>query len=173
MINPTDWIHYASLILPFANETAIVLTHSKLLTFKGVYRGCIDDGLIHDTSVKKKIESSFFTGRDYLHKVLIDLLAYLGIILFIGKNTLTYGYVTGVVTGMVLIFCSIMLPNMFLGVAIHKITHILGVENPYTYIAIGIALIIALIYLTSFLEDIAQKLTKAITIDPEAEKHTL
>ena len=173
MITPADWIHYASLILPFANETAIVLTHSKLPLFKGLYRGCIDDGLIHDTSIKKKIESSFCTGRDYLHKVLIDLLAYLGIILFIGKNTLTYGYATGVVTGMVLIFCSIMLPNMFLGVSIHKITQFLAVQNPYIYIAIGIALIIALIYLTSFLEDIAQKLTKAIIIDPEAEKHTL
>lgn len=84
-----------------------------------------------------------------------------------------YGYVTGVATGMVLIFCSIMLPNIFLGAAIHKITKIFNIHNPYVFILVGISLIIGLIILTKILEAETQLLTKSIKIDPIAEKHTL
>lgn len=66
-----------------------------------------------------------------------------------------------------------MLPNMFLGNAIHKITKMFHIRNPYSFIAIGITLIIALILLTVLLESITQNITKSIKIDPTAEKHTL
>ena len=83
-----------------------------------------------------------------------------------------YGYATGVATGMVLIFCSIMIPNLFLGGAIHKITKLFKIKNPYIFIAVGITLIIGLIILTTILERITQNLTKSIKIDPINEKHT-
>jgi hypothetical protein len=92
--------------------------------------------------------------------------------LFIGKNTLHYGYVTGVVNGMVLIFCSIMLPNMFLGSTINKIIKFFNIHNPYFYIFIGISLIICLIIFTATLERITQQLTKSLKIDPLIEKCT-
>jgi hypothetical protein len=171
MTQAADIIHYLSLLLPFANETAIVLTHSKLPIFKGLYELCIDDILL-DGMNKKGFHDKVCNSNNYYNKMIIDLLAYFGIILFIGKNTLHYGYATGVATGMVLIFCSIMLPNMFLGITIEKIVKMLHVTNPYAYIAIGILLIIALIVITNFLETITQNLTKTIKIDPESEKGT-
>ena len=119
-------------------------------------------------NLKKKI----CTKKDYINKIVIDLIAYFGIMLFIGKNTLHYGYVTGVVNGMVLIFCSIMLPNMFLGRTINKIIKICNIHNPYFYIFIGVSLIICLILLTATLERITQKLMKSFKIDFVTEKCT-
>jgi hypothetical protein len=159
-------------VLPFANETAIVLTKSGLPLFHGLYSSCFDETILGDISVTRELKKKICRKKDYRNKIIIDLIAYLGIILFIGKNTLLYGYVTGVATGMVLIFCSIMLPNLFLGAAIHKITKFLNIHNPYVFIFVGISLIIGLIILTKILEAETQALTKSIKIDPIAEKHT-
>ena len=112
------------------------------------------------------------TKKDYIHKILVDLLAYLGIILNIGKNTITYGYATGVVTGLLLIFYSIILPNMFLGFTTHKIMDMLKLHTPLAHVAVGVTLITLLILLTLFSETVVQNLMKKIKIDPETEKNT-
>jgi len=166
-------ISLLSIVLPFANETAIVLTKSGLPAFRGLYTSCFDETILGDITVPHKLKTKICRRRDYRNKIIIDLIAYFGIMLFIGKNTLMYGYATGVASGMVLIFCSIMLPNMFLSTAIHKVAHIFHTRNPYLYIFVGIVLIAALICLTNFLEYEVQQLTKGIKIDPLAEKYTL
>ena len=171
-MQPSNIIDILSVILPFANETAIVLTHSKLPLFNGLYSSCFDETILGNAFVTKDLRKKICTTQDYINKIIIDLIAYLGIILFIGKNTLLYGYVTGVANGMVLIFCSIMLPNMFLGNTLTKIIKIFNINNPYLYILIGVSLIICLIILTLILEIIVRNLTKSITIDPIAEKCT-
>ena len=164
-------IHYLSVILPFINETAIVLTHSKLPLFSKLYRTCIPHDIVYDIR-NESILAKVCSKSDFRNRILIDLLAYLGIILFIGKNTLEYGYVTGVANGMVLIFCSIVLPNLFLGMTIHKTTQLLNIKSPYLYILVGIALIVLLMLFTVVMESVVQKLTKSIKIDPVAEKNT-
>jgi hypothetical protein len=167
-MNTASIIHILSIVLPFANEIAIVLTHSKLPIFDGLYKLCIDDVLL--TGVKlDRVLKKICTTKNYQNKIIIDLIAYFGIILYIGKNTILYGYATGVVTGLILIFCSIILPNMFLGIFIEKITKILNIKSPHFYILIGILLIIMLIILTIVLETIAQNLTKSIKINPISE----
>jgi hypothetical protein len=171
-MNTSNIISILCVILPFANETALVLTKSGLPMFQGLYSSCFDETILGDLQVPSSLKKKFCTKKDYRNKIIIDLIAYLGIILFIGKNTLLYGYVTGVATGMVLIFCSIMLPSMFLGAAIHKITHLFHTRNPYFFILVGVILITGLVFLTTILEAVAQYLTKSIKIDPNAEKHT-
>ena len=113
------------------------------------------------------------TNEDYVHRVIIDLLVYFGLMLFIGKNTLLYGYATGVVTGLVLMFFSMILPNLFLGPTIHAISGLLNIHNPYAYILIGIALIIGLVVLTNVAESLTQNAMKSVKVDPDTEKHTI
>jgi len=172
-ISISTLISILCVVLPFSNEIAIVLTSSGLPLFKQLYSNCLEESILGDTNVPIELKKKVCRKKDYRNKIIIDLIAYLGIILFIGKNTLMYGYVTGVATGMVLIFCSIMLPNMFLGKAIHKVTQKLRIHNSYLFIIVGASLILALILLTVVLEAITQNLTKSIKIDPIAEKHTL
>ena len=164
-------IYYLSIILPFINEISIVLTHSKLPLFSKLYRTCIPHDIVSDIR-NESILAKVCSRKDFRNRIFIDLLAYLGIILFIGKNTIQYGYATGVANGMVLIFCSIILPNMFLGMVIHETTHLLNIKNPYLYILVGFTLIVLLMLLTAFMESIVQQLTKSIKIDPEVEKNT-
>jgi len=159
-------------VLPFANETAIVLTSSKLPMFDNFYSSCFDETILGDLTVPKELQKKVCKPGDYYRKIAVDLVAYFGIILFIGKNTLLYGYATGVATGMVLIFCSIMLPSLFLGKSIHWVTNFLKIKHPYLYIVVGIFLIVMLIVLTHVLESITQNITKSIKIDPVSEKNT-
>ena len=160
------------IVLPFANETAIVLTKSGLPIFRDLYSSCFDETILGDIKISRTLFKKVCRKKDYRNKIIIDLIAYLGIILFIGKNTLQYGYATGVATGMVLIFCSIMLPSLFLGMAIHKTSEFFKTRSPYGFIMIGSLYIIALIFLTRFLETKTQNLTKSIKIDPLQERHT-
>ncbi len=164
-------IYYLSIILPFVNEMAIVLTHSKMPLFSNIYRTCIPHDIVSDIRYRAILDK-VCSRRDFRNKIFIDMLAYLGIILFIGKNTLEYGYITGVANGITLIFCSVILPNLFLGMAIHKITKILDIKSPFLYIVVGIGLIILLMIFTAFMESTVQTLTKSIKIDPLAEKNT-
>lgn len=172
--NISSIIHILSVVLPFSNETAIVLTESGYTQFKGLYKVCFDKSLLGKNSSKlqNKLKDKICTNKDYVRKILIDLLAYLGIILNIGKNTINYGYATGVVTGLLLIFYSIILPNMFLGFATHKIMDMLKLHTPLAHVAVGITLITLLILTTLFSETIVQNLMKKIKIDPETEKNT-
>ena len=132
MVSTSTIIHILSLILPFANETAIVLTHSKIPFFNELYRPCIEGSIIHSANIKRMIQDKTCNTQDYIHRILIDLVAYLGIMLFICKNTLLYGYITGIFTGLVMIFCSMILTTLFLCSAITHITHILKIKNPHS-----------------------------------------
>lgn len=174
MSTMTNIIHYLSIILPFSNEMAIVFTESGYPRFKNLYKSCFDSSLLgnHESKLKRLLRDKLCTKRDYIHKILIDLLAYLGIMLLIGKNTLQYGYATGVVSGIVIIFYSIILPNMFLGFTTHKIIELLHFKTPFGHIIVGISLITLLIYITQVTESFVQKYTKNIKFDPEVEKNT-
>jgi hypothetical protein len=172
IFTPPNIIHFLSLILPFANETAIILTESKLPLFTGFYRDCIDVELLKTKKIRSLLENEICNFRDNKIKIIIDLIAYLGIMLFICKNTLHYGYVTGVAAGVVMVFCSMILTNLYLGKIVKYFTRLLQIESPYLFIFIGALVVVGYIIFTNILEIITQKLTKSITIDPEAEKYT-
>jgi hypothetical protein len=171
-MNTAALIHWMSIVLPFANDTAIVLTNSKLPLFSTLYRTCVESTMMEGHKCSH-IASIVCTHQDYINRVIIDLIVYFGLMLYIGKNTLTYGYATGVATGMVLMFFSIIVPNLFMGPSIHSITRFLHINNPYLYILVGIAFIVGLVLLTNLAESATQRVMKAIKVDPEREKHTL
>ena len=158
-----------SFFLPLVHEAAIVLTHSKLPLFDGLYRSCLEDSFL-EYGKRDAVRQHICSTQDYIKKLAIDLIAYFGLMLFIGKNTIRHGYVTGVATGLVLIFIANILPNMFLGISIERITHAIGTSNPYAYIAVGLLLIGLLIFVLSVLERLTQELTSGIYIDPDDER---
>jgi len=163
-MKPKQLIHWLSIILPFTNEIAIVLTNSKLAMFKSLYPNCIDTSL--------NIKKIKCTTQHNINKIIIDLISYLGIVLLIGKNTLHYGYATGVATGMVVLFWSEIIPTKFLGKITDGIMKWLCTNNSYAYIGIGLIVILLLIVANAICENISQKVTKNIEIDEESEKHT-
>ena len=81
--NISNIIHILSIVLPFSNETAIVLTESGYSQFKDLYKVCFDKSLLGKKSSKlqNQLKDKICTKKDYVHKILIDLLAYLGIML--------------------------------------------------------------------------------------------
>jgi hypothetical protein len=164
-------IHYASLILPFAHEIAVIPKESKLPIFDGFYRDCIDTKL--DTIQEKRIfKNKTCTIKDKTMELIIDLIAYTGILLLVSKNALHYGYVTGIATGLIMLFCSVTLARMYLGKIVSFINDFAGFKNPYILLIISIFVVCMYITLARILEIFTQKLTKSITIDPEAEKNT-
>jgi hypothetical protein len=170
IFTPANIIHYASLILPFAHEIAAIPKESKLPIFDGFYRDCIDI----PTSVKQNtlFMRKMCTVKDKTAEIIIDFIAYTGILLLVSKNALIYGYVTGVTTGLIILFCSITLARMYLGKIVSTINDFIGFKNPYILLLISIFVVCMYITLARLLESIAQNLTKSITIDPEAEKYT-
>lgn len=146
-------IHVLSIVLPFANETAIVLTNSKIVP------------RLYVPSCPPPTSS-----RESVRKLVIDLIAYLGIMLFIGKNTLQFGYATGVTNGLLLIFLSIIIPNLYLHHSINIVQKYLRVTNMYMKAMIGMGLIVVLMLITNFLESKVQAVTSGITIDPVNER---
>jgi hypothetical protein len=170
MIPVHELITYLSFFLPLVHEIAITLTHSKLPLFDGLYRSCLEDSFL-EYGKRAAIKQHICSTQDYLQKLAIDLIAYVGLMLFIGKNTLRHGYVTGVATGLVLIFVANILPTMFLGIAIERIVHAMGLTSPYAYILVGLGLITLLIVTLGVLEKWTQELTKGIRIDPVDEQN--
>ena len=159
-------IFFASIILPFINETAIILTKSGYSAFHNLYKVCIhDDAFILLSETCKANKHIHCSNSDTFRRLFIDALAYLGIILNIGRNTLKYGYITGVVSGFVLILCSIVFTNLYLGQIIHKLKNILHVKTPFMNIVIGLICIIILVFVTSFLQNLSSKLFQHYKID--------
>jgi len=159
-------IFFASIILPFANETAITLTKSGLPMFHNLYRVCVHNDIFTLMSEAcKKNKKLHCTNGETFRSIFIDAIAYLGIILNIGRNTIKYGYITGVVSGFVLILCSIVFTNLYLGQIIHKIKDILHVNTPFMNILIGLICIIILVFVTSVLQHISSKLFQNYRID--------
>ncbi len=171
-MNTATLIHWMSIVLPFANDIAIVLTNSKLPLFSTLYRTCVEPMMMEGHKCSH-IASIVCTQQDYINRVIIDLIVYFGLMLYIGKNTLTYGYATGVATGLVMMFFSMIIPNLFMGQSVHSITRFLHINNPYLYILVGIAFIVGLVLLTNLAESATQQVMKAVKVDPEREKHTL
>jgi hypothetical protein len=166
---PANIIHYASLVLPFAHEIAMIPKKSNLPFFAGFYRDCIEVDTIQE---KKLLKNKTCNIKDETTEIIIDFIAYTGILLLVSKNALIYGYVTGVTTGLVMLFCSVTLAHMYLGQIVSTIDNFLGFKNPYILLIISIFVVCMYITLARMLEAITQKLTKSITIDPEAEKYT-
>lgn len=170
ILTPANVIHYASLVLPFSHEIAVILKESNL-PFFDVFRECIDIKL--DTIQQKKLlQKKMCSSTDKTIEIVIDLIAYIGILLLVSKNALHYGYVTGVASGMVMFFCSVTLARMYLGKIVSFINDFVGLKNSYILLIISIFVVFMYITLARILEEITQKLTKSITIDPEAEKNT-
>ena len=113
----------------------------------------------------KKNTSLHCSSYDTFRRIFIDLLAYLGIILNIGRYTIKYGYITGVVNGFVLIICSIIFPNLYLSVIIHKTKHFLNINTPIMIIILGLFYIIILIIITNLLQSASTYLFKHYRID--------
>ena len=160
-------IFYASILLPFINETAIVLTNSEIFLFNNLYKECIPDKIFKSLSIKDKQNMNIYNCSlyDTIRKISIDSLAYLGIILNIGRSTIKYGYITGVVNGFVIIICSIIFPNLYLGYIIDKLKTILNIKTSFMSIIIGLICIIILIFITKFFQDVSTKLFQNYRID--------
>ncbi len=159
-------IFFASILLPFINETAIVLTKSKLPMFHNFYKSCIPDEVVDFLPEScKKNKDIICSPYDTFRRLFIDAIAYLGIILNIGRSTIKYGYVTGVVNGFVLIICSIVFPNLYLGHIIHKLKQFLHIDSSVMSILIGLVCIIILIFATKFLQDLSTEMFQHYRID--------
>ena len=166
----THIIHWMSIILPFSNEIAITLTHSGIPLFKNLYRSCIETFSISDSAIRKKIENQLCNFQDSYHKIFFDTIAYFGIMLNICKNAIQYGYVTGIFSGLNLVVWSMLLTNMFLGPAIHYVSHLFHVKSPIMYIIVGISLITLLIIITHYTELWVQHITQKIVVNVDLDK---
>jgi hypothetical protein len=165
----TPIIHWMSIILPFSNEIAITLTHSGIPLFKKLYRSCIE-GFLIDDAFRKKVEHQLCNVHDSYHKIFFDTIAYFGIMLNICKNAIQYGYVTGIFSGLNLVIWSMLLTNMFLGPAIHFVSHLFHVKSPIMYILVGISLITLLIIITHYTELWVQHITQKIVVNIDLDK---
>lgn len=163
-------IHWCSIVLPYSNNIAITLTESGMPLYKSLYRNCIDFFAIKDEAIRKKLDGQICTSKDHYHKIFFDTIAYFGIMLNICKNAIQHGYVTGIFSGLNLVFWSMLITNMFLGSAINHITHALQFTSPIMYLIVGILCIAALVAITHYTEEWIQHYTRPITIDPEVEE---
>jgi len=170
MSNISSLIHWASIVLPYSNNVAITLTESGMPLYKSLYRNCIDFFAIKDEGIRKKVDGQICTTRDNFHKLFFDTVAYFGIMLNICKNAILHGYVTGIFSGLNLIFWSMLVTNMYLGTSINYITQSLQLTSPIMFIMVGIFCIAILVAITHYTEVWIQNATHPITIDPEAEE---
>ena len=161
-----DIIFFASIILPFINGIAIILTKSGYSIFHNLYKICIHKDvftLLSETCKKNK--DIHCSHSETLRVILIDALTYLGIILNIGRNTIKYGYVTGVINSFVLVIFSVMFQNLYLGPIIHKLKEFFNFNNPILNIIIGLLCVIVLIIVTKISQDFSTKIFKNYRID--------
>ena len=93
------------MVMPFSNEVANVLTSSGLAIFSGLYR-----------DVPK-------TKNQQLSKVLIDLVALIGIILNAVYVTHKYGQTAGIVKGVIVILIAFVIPNLTFHRIIKKVCY--------------------------------------------------
>lgn len=164
-----ELIHILSIILPFSNEIANILTASNIPFFKDLYKQCIEPYLLDSYLLKTypAIQDKVCSNHHIWSKAIIDLLALFGIVLYIGKNSIQYGYLTGVISGMIIVILSFVIPNLFL----HKITdgimHKFNFKSPYIFISIGFMVIGVLMMVSSILENLTQTYTKRVIIDTD------
>ena len=167
-------IHIASIILPFSNEIANVFTSSKLPLFSNLYKECIDpyllsNNVLNKISTNKTSFNRICKRKNIYSKLLIDIIALFGIILNIGKNSILYGYLTGILSGLNVVLFSFILPNLFLHKILHYIAHYFNIKNSYMLIFIGFICICILMVVSGSIENIIQKKTTGIIIDTDIE----
>jgi len=159
-------IFFASIILPFINGIAIILTKSGYSIFHNLYKICIHNDvfrLLSETCRKNK--DIHCSHSQTFRVILIDALTYLGIILNIGRNTIKYGYVTGVINSFILVIFSVIFQNLYLSKVIHILKNILNINKPIINIIIGLLCIIVLIFVTKTSQDFSSKLFENYKID--------
>jgi len=162
-------IFFASIILPFINEISIILTKSGMSMFHNLYKICARDDVLLSLSETCKNNNIHCSHSETIRRIFIDAVAYLGIILNIGRNTIKHGYVIGVVNGFILIICSIVFPNLYLSKIIHVLTHFLNVNKPIIRIIIGLICLIILVIFTYILQNKSSKIFKKYKIDVKRE----
>jgi hypothetical protein len=181
-------INALSVLLPFANEVSIVLTNSGLSFFRDFYKICIHDDLIvqlpkayrNDRSIDFIVQlpkayrndrSIVCTRSEALRRLFIDSIAFLGIVLTIGRSTMKFGYVSGVASGVLIIFFSMIVPSLFLSkiqIVCLEFLHV-GIEKPFLRIFIGLLIIAALVIITDKTIAFTQSKLQKYKIDPANE----
>ena len=162
-------IEVASFLLPFFNEVANILTSSGIPIFKNLYVTCIYPSMI-PANVRKYVSDCLCTPQKNLSHMIIDIIALIGIILNIVKNSVQYNYTVGVLTGISIVLTSFILPNMFLHSSIDKIKHILQLRSKKSHILIGLSLVILLLIISYIIEKFVQSRLYNWIIDPEYER---
>ena len=165
-------IDVLSIVLPFCNEIANVLSSSDLPFFQNLYKQCIDPYLLDNYLLRTISKDKICRSRHIFSKLVIDILALFGIILNIGKNSIEYGYLTGIITGLIIVFLSFILPNLFLHKIVHGIMHRFKFKSPYMSIFIGFVVIGILMVTSVVLERLVQDSTKGVIIDTDLESAT-
>ena len=82
------------------------------------------------------------------YKLLFDLLALIGIIINIAKNSIQNGYIDGILSGVNIVLFSFIIPNLFL----HKIIHYFNIKTKFNKLAFGLMIILILIIFTTIIE---------------------
>ncbi len=166
MLDNSEIINILSFLLPFSNEVANVLTSSGLPLFKNLYKQCIDGYLIDSKFIKYIPKDKICQDRHVISKLIIDLIALTGIILNIGKNSIRYNYLTGILSGLSIIILSFIVPNLFLHKTIHYFMNLFKTKNPFIIILIGFTLIAILLGLSVVIEKFIQHVARGVIIDP-------
>ena len=141
-------IEIISFILPFINEIANVLTSSGYKPFKNLYKPCIDSFLINDQELQYINKNKLCKKTNLIYRLIIDLIALIGVILNIAQNTIQNGYIDGVLSGINIICLSFIIPNLFL----HKIIHYLNFKTKIMKLLSGI-IIIGILFISTILID--------------------
>lgn len=139
-----------TIVLPFTNEIANVLTSTGYKYFENLYKPCIDDYLIDDKILKHINNKKICKSKDYFNKIIIDLIALLGIILNICRNTLENGYYDGILSGINIVFFSFIFPNLFL----HKIINYFVLKSKSMKLIVGLIIIFILMIITFLIEKV-------------------
>ena len=164
-------IDILSYILPFINEISNILTASNLKPFRGLYKRCVDRYLLPSNVIKIISKNKICTPQELRSKIIIDILGLLGIIINIAKNAIQFGYLTSILSGIVVVMISFVIPNLYLQRIIISIKKYYKLKYRNSSIIIGLFFIAFGIVVMIGLEKLIQNITRDIVIDPELEKY--
>lgn len=143
-----DIIDTLSFILPFSNEVANVLCSSEYSIFSEIYKPCIDSYLLDSLIIKHISKKKICQNKNLYYKLLFDLLALIGIIINIAKNTLQNGYLDGILSGISIMLFSFVIPNLFL----HKIINYFNIKRKFNKLLFGLFIILILMFFSYIFE---------------------
>jgi len=164
-------IEVLSYILPYTNEIANILTSSGFKIFQNMYKHCIDRYLIPQNILKVISKDKICNQRDIISKIIFNIIAFTGIIIYISKNAIQYGYLTGILNGINIMLFSFILPNLYMFRLIRFIKNYFNLKNKYNTILIGLLIVAILIGFTILVEFIIYTYAAHVKIDPELEKY--